>query len=50
MSECRKAIDRLKECRGTGIWPCYSRIVETVSLPSWYTKDTNVISLPYTAA
>ena len=34
-AECNRAVDSLLECRATGLYPCYTRDIITVSLPSW---------------
>lgn len=33
--ECDRAVDTLKICRKTGIYPCYTRDILTISLPKW---------------
>lgn len=33
--DCARAMDILKECQSTGIYPCYTRDILTLSLPAW---------------
>lgn len=33
--ECGRALGILRECRETGVYPCYTRDILTLSLPSW---------------
>jgi hypothetical protein len=35
----RRAVERFRDCRESGIWPGYSQDVELVSLPAWATRD-----------
>ena len=35
MDECLKAISTLKECQASGTWPCYTREIITLGLPTW---------------
>lgn len=35
MQECNEAVERLKECRNTGVWPCYTKDILTFELPEW---------------
>lgn len=35
MRECNEAIARLKECRESNLWPCYTKDILTFELPSW---------------
>lgn len=37
--ECSEAIDRLKECRKTGLYPCYTRDILQLDLPTWAQKE-----------
>lgn len=39
MSECDKAIERLKECLKSGVWPCYTKDILTFDLPDWADKE-----------
>lgn len=33
--ECLRAVDTLKQCRETHLYPCYTRDILTISLPKW---------------
>ena len=33
--ECARGVEKLKECQETGLYPCYTRGILTLSLPSW---------------
>ena len=33
--DCERAVETLKECNATGLYPCYTRDILTVSLPRW---------------
>lgn len=35
MEECLHAVATLQECRRTNTWPCYTREIITLSLPTW---------------
>lgn len=34
-ADCTRAISKLKECRETGLYPCYTQDILTISLPPW---------------
>ena len=33
--DCERAVEILRNCRRTGLYPCYTRNIETISLPRW---------------
>lgn len=35
MQECLRAVETLKECQASNVWPCYTREIITLGLPKW---------------
>ena len=33
--DCARAVEILTGCRKTNLYPCYTRNIETISLPTW---------------
>jgi hypothetical protein len=38
LDECMQAVATLKQCRETGVYPCYTRDILTLGLPKWAAK------------
>jgi hypothetical protein len=46
-SQVEPALEQIKQCMLSGVWPSYSSEVELIDLPSWYGRENETVEIEY---